>query len=83
MHIRIRSNLTILSIFVIVGILMATLSIAITTMPIARAQGKADPPIGIFGNPHDFRPGPPIPSCNADFNQGPPDDLIKGCRDTP
>ena len=49
----------------------------------AMAQGKADPPIGLFGNPNDFRPGPPIPSCNADFNQGPPDDPLKGCRDTP
>ena len=36
------------------------------------------PPIGLFGNPHDFRTGPPIPSCNADFNQGPPDDTLKG-----
>lgn len=80
---HIRNSLTLLALIVIVGVLMATLSITITTMPIARAQGKADPPIGLFGNPNDFRPGPPIPSCNADFNQGPPNDPLKGCRDTP
>jgi hypothetical protein len=36
-----------------------------------------------IGNPNGFRPGPPIPSCSADLHQGPPDDLIKGCRITP
>jgi len=36
-----------------------------------------------FGNPNEFRPGPPIPSCNAQFNQGPPGDDIQGCRVTP
>jgi len=41
------------------------------------------PPIGLYGNPNDFMPGPPIPSCNADFNQGPPDDPMSGCRATP
>lgn len=35
-----------------------------------------------LGNPHDLRPAPPIPSCSADFRQGPPDDEIKSCRDT-
>jgi hypothetical protein len=62
------------------GVLTTTLSTTITSMPMAKAQ---NPPIGLFGNPNDFRPGPPIPSCRADFNQGPPDDPIKGCRDTP
>jgi len=62
--------------------LLATTTI-VASIPRANAQGKADPPIGLFGNPNDFRPGPPIPSCAADFDQGPPNDPIKGCRDTP
>ena len=72
-----------LTMIVIVRVLMATISTTVTSMPIVRAQGKADPPIGLFGNPNDFRTGPPIPSCNADFNQGSPNDPLKGCRDTP
>jgi hypothetical protein len=64
--------------FVVILVLM-TLSTIISIAP-AMAQS---PPIGLFGNPHDFRPGPPIPSCRADFNQGPPEDTIKGCRETP
>lgn len=71
------------ALIVIVGVLMTTLSTIMAPIPIAMAQGKADPPIGLFGNPNDFRPGPPIPSCAADFKQGPPDDPLKGCRDTP
>jgi hypothetical protein len=35
-----------------------------------------------IGNPHDFRPGPPILSGNADFHHRPEDDPIKGCRDS-
>ena len=83
MHIRSRSNLALLTIIVIVGGLMATLSTTITSLPIAKAQGQGPPPIVHIGNPHDFRPGPPIPSCNANFHQGPPNDPIKGCKDTP
>lgn len=67
-------------------IFMVIISIALMSVsPFSSvsAQGKANPPIGLFGNPNDFRPGPPIPSCNADFNQGPPGDPLKGCRDTP
>lgn len=66
-----------------VGVLTATISTTITSIPIVLAQGKSDPPIGQHGNPNDFRPGPPIPSCKADDHQGPPDDPIKGCKDTP
>jgi hypothetical protein len=65
---------------VVMTLLITTTVVSISTV---MAQGKADPPIGQFGNPNDFRPGPPIPSCNADFNQGPPDDPLKGCKDTP
>ena len=53
----------------------------ITIVSVSDANAKEDPVK--IGNPHDFRPGPPIPSCNADFHQGPPDDDIKGCRDSP
>ena len=70
------------AIFLVVMTLVITTTTVVSTAP-AMAQGEADPPIDLFGNPHDFRPGPPIPSCNADFNQGPPDDQIKGCRVTP
>ena len=56
------------------------LSTTVVSIPIASA--KENPPVKI-GNPHDFGPGPPIPSYNADFNQGPPDEPIKGCRETP
>jgi hypothetical protein len=58
-------------------------TVVVVQTPLALAQGNAHPPIGLFGNPHDFRPGPPIPSCSANFNQGPPNDPIKGCRVTP
>ena len=59
--------------FVVILVLM-TLSTIISIAP-AMAQS---PPIGLFGNPHDFRTGPPIPSCRADFHQGPPDYTLKG-----
>ena len=60
--------------------MMLSITVVAVTIPVSfvSAQGKAHPPIGLFGNPNDFRPGPPIPSCNADFNQGPPGDLLKG-----
>jgi hypothetical protein len=53
------------------------------TVSMSLVNAQPQPPIGLFGNPNDFRPGPPIPSCNADFNQGPPNDTISGCRVTP
>jgi hypothetical protein len=67
-----------MAIFLALMILL-TITIVVSIPPVM-AQ---NPPIGLFGNPHDFRPGPPIPSCHADFHQGPPDDPRKGCRGTP
>jgi hypothetical protein len=68
----------------VVVIIFILLSTTIVTATIFMSQVSAQaPPIGLFGNPHDFRTGPPIPSCNADFHQGPPDDTLKGCRETP
>jgi hypothetical protein len=84
MKLRKRRNSKATSFATIFLMLMTLLTITtVVSIPTARAQGKADPPIGLFGNPNDFRTGPPIPSCNADFNQGPSDDPLKGCRDTP
>ena len=63
--------------------LIITLAITTTYVaaiwPVHTVEANKPPKLG---NPHDFRPGPPIPSCSADFKQGPPDDPIKGCRDT-
>jgi hypothetical protein len=67
---------TILPIIAIAGVLM----ILAVIVSIPHAMTRADP-IHI-GNPHDFRPGPSIPSCSA-AHQGPPDDPIKGCKITP
>ena len=64
-------------IIAIVGVLMILSIIVYTPHAMARTS-----PVKI-GNPNDFRRGPPIPSCNADLHQGPPDDPIKGCRDSP
>ena len=61
----------------ILSIVMGTA--IILSISIAGAQTT---PVKI-GNPNDFRPGPPIPSCNAKFNQGPPEDDIEGCRISP
>ena len=84
MKLRKRGNYMATCYSTIFLMLMTLLTITtVISIPPTTAQGKADPPIGLFGNPHDFRPGPPIHSCNADFKQGPPDDPIKGCRDTP
>ena len=60
----------------LVGLLTFSIVAVLTYIPISMAKTT---PVKI-GNPHDFRPGPPIPSCNADFHQGPPADVIKGCR---
>jgi hypothetical protein len=64
-------------------IFMVATSIVLMSLSPFSSVSAQTPPIGIFGNPHDFFPGPPIPSCNAHFNQGPPDDTLKACRDTP
>jgi hypothetical protein len=55
-------------------------SAIIVYIPPAMAQS---PPITVVGNPHGFSTGPPIPSCKADFHQGPPTDPLKGCKFTP
>ncbi len=60
-------------------ILLTQVLVVSISLSLVNAQ---TPPIGLVGNPNDFRPGPPIPSCNAEFNQG-PDDPISGCRVTP
>jgi hypothetical protein len=73
---------TYLSAIFLVSMTLLTTTIVVSIPP-ATAQGKADPPIGLFGNPHAYRLGPQIPSCNADFHQGPPDDPRQGCRITP
>jgi hypothetical protein len=59
--------------------LAITTTYVATMCPVHTVEANKPPKLG---NPHDFRPGPPIPSCSADFHQGPPDDDIKGCRDT-
>jgi hypothetical protein len=86
---HIRNSITIVATIVIVGVLMATLSTTITSMPIAKAQGQGPPP-GVsqgppvfVGNPNDLSTGPPVPNCNAIFQgnfHGPPDDPRVGCK---
>ena len=66
-----------LEIFMILSIVIG--AVIILSGSVASAQTT---PVKI-GNPNDFRPGPPIPSCNAEFNQGPPGDDIAGCRISP
>jgi len=46
--------------------------------PLALAQGQG-PPLVHIGNPHDFQPGPPIPSCNAE----PANPQAGGCKVIP
>jgi hypothetical protein len=38
---------------------------------------------GGYQGPNAYRTGPPIASCNAEFHQGPPDDSLRGCFDSP
>ncbi len=48
--------------------------------------GEANPlPKDLFqgGGPNNLRPGAPIPGCNSESHQGPPNDDIEGCFDTP
>jgi hypothetical protein len=61
------------------GLLTFSIVAALSYIPTTMAKTT---PVKI-GNPHYFRPGPPIPSCNAEFHQGPPGDDIKGCRGSP
>ena len=64
--------------------LMATITVVAVHTSSAFAQlGNGKPPISVVGNPHGFSTGPPIPSCSADFHQGPPNDPSKGCKLTP
>lgn len=63
--------------FVAMSLISMTL-LAATTTVVAQS-----PPISVIGNPHGFSTGPPIPSCKADFHQGPPNDPLKGCKFTP
>ncbi len=53
---------------IVTDLTLATLTIfaiaILVNMPSAIAQAD----LVKIGNPHDFRPGPPIPSCNADFH---------------
>jgi hypothetical protein len=65
----------------IVGIMMATLSTTITSMPIASAL-VTGPPVHV-GNPTHLSTGPPVPNCTAIFQgnfHGPPDDTRLGCK---
>jgi len=73
----VSSHTAFLEIFMILWIVMG--AVIIMSVSIASAHLT---PVKI-GNPNDFRPGPPIPSCNAEFNQGPPGDDIAGCRISP
>ena len=66
-----------LEIIMILSIVMGAM--IILSVSVASAQTT---PVKI-GNPNDFRPGPPIPSCNAEFKQSPPGDDIAGCRESP
>ena len=68
---------TFLEIFMILWIVMGP--VIILSVSVASAHTT---PVKI-GNPNDFRPGPPIPSCNAEYKQGPPGDDIAGCRVSP
>jgi hypothetical protein len=68
--------------FVAMSLILMTLlaTTVVASIPPAKAQS---PPISVVGNPHGFSTGPPIPSCKADFHQGPPNDPLKGCKFTP
>ena len=70
----------------ILGVALVLSLATVVTVGSSISQVKAEsskPPISVVGNPHGFSTGPPIPSCKADFNQGPPDDPVKGCKFTP
>jgi hypothetical protein len=70
--------------FVTMSLILMTLLDATTTVVASIPPAKAQsPPISVVGNPHGFTTGPQIPSCRADFHQGPPNDLLKGCKFTP
>jgi hypothetical protein len=70
--------------FVAMSLILIALLAATTTIVVSISPSKAQsPPISVVGNPHGFSTGPPIPSCKADFHQGPPNDPLKGCKFTP
>ena len=57
--------------------IMTTITVVAVQAPLALAgQG---PPLVHIGNPHDFQPGPPIPSCNSE----PANPQAGGCKVTP
>ena len=75
---------------IMIGSSLIVIAILIFPVPTVLAQtSPVLPPVAkqLFGSgtegPNAFRPGPPIPSCNAQFHQGPPDDSIRGCMDSP
>ena len=61
----------------VVMTLLATATI-VASIPRANAEGNG-PPVVHIGNPHNFQPGPPIPSCNAE----PSNPTAGGCKVTP
>jgi hypothetical protein len=61
------------------ALVIMSIILSVQNIPFLSVEANKPPKLG---NPHDFRTGPPIPSCSADFHQGPPDDELKGCRDT-
>lgn len=74
---------TVLSILVL--LVSCAVVISIIPRPASAVVGLPPPNAKVtnhIGNPHDFKPGPPIPSCNA-HPAGPPDDPIRGCKATP
>jgi hypothetical protein len=83
---QMNKNSTVVVFAAIVGIMMATLSTTITSMPITSVQGQVPPPPGPpvhVGNPTDLSTGPPVPNCNAIIQgnfHGPPDDTMRGCK---
>jgi hypothetical protein len=65
-------------------------SAMVTGLPIVSSDftvwAEANPlPKDLFtgGGPNNLRPGPPVASCSGVFHQGPPDDDITGCFETP
>lgn len=55
---------------------MGVVTLMLITSEVNANKG-GEPPFNM-DNSHDFRPGCPIPNCDANFHQGSPDDDIKG-----
>ena len=57
----------------------------LSVLPVSAKTSPILPPVpkilfgGEYQGPNVYKPGPPIPSCNAEAHQGPPDDLLRGC----